>query len=89
MELMRSLLLKSDFYYIRMFFLKHGHLSWENSVVSKFTGILFILSALNTPLDNSDSSLFDVGKKGFFIVRDDIQTLSIGIRKVCMHLETK
>lgn len=70
-------------------FLKHGHLSWGNSVVSKFTGILFILSALNTPLDNSDSSLFDVGKKGFFIVRDDIQTLSIGIRKVCMHLETK
>lgn len=67
MELMRSLLLKSDFYYIRIFFLKHGHLSWENSVVSKFTGILFILSALNTPLDNSDSSLFDVGKKGFFI----------------------
>lgn len=73
---MQSLLLKSDFYCtILIFFLKHGHLSWENSVVSKFTGILFILSALNTPLDNSDSSLFDVGKKGFFIVRDDIQTL--------------
>lgn len=72
---MQSLLLKSDFYCILIFFLKHGNLSWENSVVSKFTGILFILSALNTPLDNSDSSLFDVGKKGFFIVRDDIQTL--------------
>lgn len=62
---------------------------WVEKILLSPTGILFILSALNTPLDNSDSSLFDVGKKGFFIVRDDIQTLSIGIRKVCMHLETK
>lgn len=57
------------------FFHKHGYLSWGNSVVSKFTDILFMPSALNTPLDNSDSSFFDMGKKGFLIVKDDIQTV--------------
>lgn len=69
---MRSLFLKFDFYYIWIFFFKYGYLSWENFVVFKFIGIFFILLVLNISFDNFDLSLFDVGKKGFFIVRDDI-----------------